>query len=148
MCNCLQHGQCQFFHFLNLLNTSPEMFSHSLLYQLWHASHSTIFEFGFLMWYQTHRILHIQNTSNIEIVSGKKKITVFIWFSRNGSTVLNIDESTFSFYFYQMWCLKRQFHLKYKMHSQLCKFRNQPHLFVADKSKCLFVIANCLTEKG
>ena len=95
MCNYLQHEQCQFFHLLNLLNTSRGMFSHFL----WHASHSTIFKSGFLMWYQTHHILHIQNTSTIEIFSGKKKITVFIWFSRNGSTVLNIDESTLSFYF-------------------------------------------------
>ena len=126
MCNYLQNEQCQFFHLLNLLNTSRGMFLHFLLHQLWHASHSTIYKSGFLMWYQTPGILHIQNTSTIEIFSGKKKITVFIWFSRNGSTVLNIDESTLSFYFYQMWCLTLQFHLKYKMHSQLCNFHNQP----------------------
>ena len=34
------------------------------------------------------------------------------------------------------------------MRSQLREFCNQPHLFVADKSEWLFVVANCPTEKG
>ena len=35
-----------------------------------------------------------------------------------------------------------------KMHSQVRNCRNQPHLFLADKSECLFVVANCRTEKS
>ena len=34
----------------------------------------------------------------------------------------------------------------FKMHPQLRKFCNQPHIFAVDKSKWLFVVANCPTE--
>ena len=42
-------------------------------------------------------------------------------------------------------CLTREFHLKFKMPLQLRKLCNQPDLFVAGKSECLFVIVICLT---
>ena len=42
----------------------------------------------FSMWYQTHHILLIQNTSTVEIFSGEKRVTVFVRLSGNGSKPL------------------------------------------------------------
>ena len=39
----------------------------------------------FLLRYQTHGVLNIQNTSTVEIFSGEKKETAFLYFSGNDS---------------------------------------------------------------
>ena len=85
MCTFLQSEQCHSTDPLNLSSTSPGIFSHFMWYEMWHVSHSAIFKCGFLLWYQTHGILHIQNTSTVEIFSGEKRVTVFVCFSGNGS---------------------------------------------------------------
>ena len=67
----LQSEQCHSIDPLTLLSTSQGMFSHSAM-----------FKSGFLMWYQTHYILHMQNISTVEIFSGEKRETVFLCFLR------------------------------------------------------------------
>ena len=54
---------------LNLLITSPGMFSQSAMLKS-----------AFLMWYQSHHILDIQNIPAVEIASREERVTVFLCF--------------------------------------------------------------------
>ena len=92
MCTYLQSEQCHSIGPLNFLNTSREMFSHS-----------TILKSRFLMWYQTHHILHIQNISTVEIFSGEKRVTVFPSFLRKRFDTIRllILKKVHSHHFYQ-----------------------------------------------
>ena len=80
------------------------------------------------------------------LITSRKTFSLFLWYYLWNASHSAVLKSRFL-----MWCktsVKYLYCGNVIMHSQLCNFCNQPHLFLANKSEWLFVVASCLTEKG
>ena len=79
------------------------------------------------------------------LITSRETFSLFLWYYlRNASHSAMLKSGLLMWY---KTSTKYLYCRNFKMHSQLRNFCNQPHLFVADKSEWLFVVANCLTEK-